>query len=80
MLTLCSVGLVLQITASMPAINTALVARETFSTIAKRQNWAQQEAGVIVVFAIVFVVAVGVIGLFIGRKISAARARKNGSA
>lgn len=64
----------------MPAINTALVARETFSTIAKRQNWAQKEAGVVVVFCIVFVVALGLIGLFIGRKISAARARKNGNA
>lgn len=60
----------------MPAINTAVVARDAMSHIAKRENWAQQEAGVIVVFAIVFVVAVGLIGLFIGRKISAARARK----
>lgn len=64
----------------MPAIKTALVARETFSTIAKRENWAQQEAGVIVVFAIVFVVAVGLIGLFISRKVTAARARKAGAA
>lgn len=64
----------------MPAINTALVARETFSTIAKRQNWAQKEAGVVVVFCIVFVVALGVIGLLVGRKISAARARRNGNA
>lgn len=60
----------------MPAINNAVVARDAFTHIAKRENWAQKEAGVIVVFAIVFVVAVGVIGLFIGRKISAARARK----
>lgn len=64
----------------MPAVNTALVARETISTIAKRQNWAQKEAGVVVVFAIVFVVAVGLIGLFVGRKISAARARRAGTA
>lgn len=60
----------------MPAINNAIVARDTLSHITKRQNWAQQEAGVVVVFCIVFVVAVGVIGLFISRKISAARARK----
>lgn len=60
----------------MPAINNALVAREAISHITKRENWAQQEAGVIVVFAIVFVVAVGVISLFIGKKISAARAKK----
>lgn len=63
----------------MPAINNAIVARDTLSHIAKRQNWAQQEAGVVVVFCIVFVVAVGVIGLFISRKISAARARKQSS-
>lgn len=63
----------------MPAINNAIVARDTLSHIAKRENWAQQEAGVVVVFAIVFVVAVGLIGLFIGRKISAARARKQAS-
>ena len=31
----------------MPAINTAIVARDTFSTIAKRENWAQQETGVV---------------------------------
>ncbi|KUI61026.1 hypothetical protein VP1G_08227 [Cytospora mali] len=52
----------------MPAINNALIAREAISHIAKRKNWAQKEAGVIVVFAIVFIVAVGVIGLFISRK------------
>lgn len=62
--------------AKMPAINNALISREAISHIAKRENWAQKEAGVIVVFAIVFIVAVGVIGLFVGRKISAARARK----
>ncbi|KAK7698177.1 hypothetical protein SLS64_012747 [Diaporthe eres] len=60
----------------MPAINNALVAREAISHITKRENWAQQEAGVVVVFCIVFVVAVGVIGLFISKKISAARAKK----
>ncbi|PSR76438.1 hypothetical protein BD289DRAFT_486855 [Coniella lustricola] len=47
----------------MPAIN-SLIAREAYSTIAKRSNWASREAGVIVVFCIVFIVAVGVIGLF----------------
>ncbi|KUI73031.1 hypothetical protein VM1G_11863 [Cytospora mali] len=60
----------------MPAINNALIAREAISHIAKRKNWAQKEAGVIVVFAIVFIVAVGVIGLFISRKVSSARARR----
>ena len=60
----------------MPAINNALFAREAVSQIAKRSNWASKEAGVIVVFCIVFIVLVGVIGLFIGRRISSARARR----
>jgi flagellar basal body-associated protein FliL len=59
----------------MPAIN-ALIVRDHFAQIAKRENWAQQEAGVIVVFCIVFVVAVGVISMWIFRKISARRAAK----
>jgi hypothetical protein len=62
----------------MPAVNTAsLVARDTFSHIAKRENWAQKEAGVVVVFCIVFVVAVGVLSLFIHKKIAARRAAKS---
>lgn len=60
----------------MPAINNVLVARDTMSHLAKRSNWAQREAGVIVVFAIVFIVLVGVIGLFISRRVSSARARR----
>ncbi|KAJ4423653.1 hypothetical protein N0V82_001676 [Gnomoniopsis sp. IMI 355080] len=42
----------------MPAIHSALVSRDTISHIAKRENWAQKEAGVVVVFCIVFVVAI----------------------
>jgi len=60
----------------MPAINSAIVARDTISHIAKRGNWASHEAGVIVVFCIVFVVAVGLTGLFISKKLSARRAAK----
>lgn len=60
----------------MPAVNTALLSREAVSNIAKRQNWAQQEVGVVVVFCIVGVVALGLISLFISRRVSAARARK----
>ncbi|KAK6076753.1 hypothetical protein SCUP234_03163 [Seiridium cupressi] len=63
----------------MPAINTAIVARDSFSSIAKRQNWAAKEAGVVVVFCIVFVVAVGLIGLFIHKKVAARKARKAGA-
>ncbi|KAI1502801.1 hypothetical protein F5X99DRAFT_407607 [Biscogniauxia marginata] len=60
----------------MPAINNALVARETFSRIVPRENWAQQEAGVVVVFCIVFVVAVGLIALWISKCLARRRATK----
>jgi hypothetical protein len=62
----------------MPAISNALVARQTFSNIAKR-NWASEEAGVIVVFCIVFIVGVGLIALFISKKLAARKARKQES-
>ena len=58
----------------MAAINT-LVAREAAHQIAKR-SWAGHEAGVIVVFCIVFVVAVGVGGLFLSRAIRSRRAAR----
>ena len=60
----------------MPAINSAIVARDTISHIAKRSNWAGREAGVIVVFAIIFVVGVGLIALFISKKLAARKAKK----
>ncbi|KAI1650238.1 hypothetical protein F4813DRAFT_5234 [Daldinia decipiens] len=60
----------------MPAINNAVVARDTLSHIVRRENWAQQEAGVIVVFCIVFVVAVGLIGLWISKAVAKRRATK----
>jgi hypothetical protein len=60
----------------MPAINSAIVARDTISQITKRSNWAGHEAGVIVVFCIVFVVAVGLAGLFISKKLAARKAAK----
>lgn len=58
----------------MPAIN-SVVAREAYSTIAKRENWAKKEAGVVVVFCVVFVVAVGIISLLISKKLKARKAR-----
>jgi len=60
----------------MPAINSAIVARDTISQITKRSNWAGREAGVIVVFCIVFVVAVGLSGLFISKKLAARKAAR----
>ena len=61
----------------MPAINTAIVARDTISQLTKRrENWAGHEAGVIVVFCIVFIVGVGLIALFAHKKLAARRAAK----
>lgn len=59
----------------MPAVK-AIAARGQFAQIAKRENWAQQEAGVVVVFCIVFVVAVGLLALFIHKKLAARKAAK----
>lgn len=57
----------------MAAIDTtALIARDV-AHLAKR-NWASKEAGVIVVFCIVFVVAVGLISLWLYKTISARKA------
>ncbi|KAI0206943.1 hypothetical protein F4808DRAFT_13086 [Astrocystis sublimbata] len=64
----------------MPAINTAIVARDAVHQLARRENWAQQEAGVVVVFAIVFVVGVGLLGLWISKCISKRKAKKAGMA
>lgn len=63
----------------MPALDLSLIARDAQSTVhqlAKRENWARKEAGVIVVFCIVFIVAAGLIGLFLYRKMLARRARR----
>ena len=59
----------------MPAINTIAI-REAFAPIAKR-NFAQEEPGVITVFVIVGLVAIGLIILFFYKK---ALARKNAKA
>ncbi|KAI5858182.1 hypothetical protein GGS23DRAFT_335277 [Durotheca rogersii] len=60
----------------MPAINNAIVARDNFGHIMRRENWAQQEPGVIVVFCIVFVVGVGLIGLWISKALARRKASK----
>ncbi|KZZ91118.1 hypothetical protein AAL_06859 [Moelleriella libera RCEF 2490] len=55
----------------MAAINTALIAREAaeaLNAFAKREDsWPHRNPGVMVVFCIVFVVAVGVTGLYISK-------------
>ncbi|KAK2593700.1 hypothetical protein QQS21_008608 [Conoideocrella luteorostrata] len=48
----------------MAAIDTALVARELF---AREKSWPAENSGVMVVFCIVFVVAVGLIGLYVSK-------------
>ncbi|CCF32202.1 hypothetical protein CH063_04627 [Colletotrichum higginsianum] len=63
----------------MPAIN-SIVARDAVHQLAKRQNWAAQEAGVVVVFCIVFLVAVGVTGLLVSRCLSRRKAKRQAAA
>ena len=58
----------------MPVTDTtALAAR---GILEKRNNWAGNNPGVVVVFAIVFVVAVGLLYLFISKKLAARREAK----
>ncbi|KAI0179114.1 hypothetical protein GGR52DRAFT_570014 [Hypoxylon sp. FL1284] len=59
----------------MAAVDYALVARDNLSHIAARSNWASREPGVIVVFCIVFVVGVGLIGLWISKCIAARKSK-----
>ncbi|KAI3326049.1 hypothetical protein HD806DRAFT_532702 [Xylariaceae sp. AK1471] len=62
----------------MPAVNTAIVARDATHQLTRRENWAQKEAGVVVVFAIVFVVGVGLLALFISKQLKKRKAQKAG--
>lgn len=57
----------------MPVINAALVTR---NALLKRDNWAAQNPGVTVVFAIVGVVAIALLYLFISKKMTARRERR----
>ncbi|KAK2059968.1 hypothetical protein LY76DRAFT_510951 [Colletotrichum caudatum] len=59
----------------MPAVD-SIIARDAVHQLAKRENWASQEAGVIVVFCIVFVVAIGIAGLLISRCLSRRKAKR----
>jgi hypothetical protein len=59
----------------MAAISTLQV-REAAGQLVRRENWAGKEAGVIVVFCIVFIVAVGLIGLFVSRALGRRRAAR----
>jgi len=59
----------------MPAIKDSLIAREAFSHIAKRSNWASENVGVMVVFCIVGVVGIGMIFFFVSKQLAARRNR-----
>jgi spore maturation protein SpmA len=60
----------------MAAIDTSALIARNVAHIAKRSNWAGREAGVIVVFAIVFIVAVGVVGLLIHKCLARRKANQ----
>lgn len=58
----------------MAAISLPVVARDSFTQLAKRgTDWPAKNAGVMVVFCVVFVVAVGLLSLFIYKKVLARR-------
>lgn len=58
----------------MAALDYSLVARDV---LAKRDNFAQQEPGVIVVFVIVGLVGLLLVSLFIHKKLVARKAAKS---
>ncbi|KAH6612488.1 hypothetical protein C7974DRAFT_418434 [Boeremia exigua] len=60
----------------MAAISHLIAARSEFAMaqLAKRENWAQREPGVIVVLCIVFLVAILLIGVWISKRKQANRA------
>jgi len=64
----------------MPSLEPAyaLLKRDVAHQLVKRKNWAAHEAGVVLVFCIVFIVAVFLIGLFISKKLKARRMAKGG--
>ena len=60
----------------MPALDYQLVARDAALQLVKRKNFAGKNPGVILVFCIVFIIVVGLLGLFLYRKMLARRARR----
>lgn len=61
--------------AALTLTTSALLARAT-TLPTKHRNWAKHEAGVILVFCIVFIIAAGLIGLFLFRMLAARRAKR----
>jgi hypothetical protein len=65
----------------MAAISLPIVARDTVVEIAKRgTDWPKKNAGVMVVFCVVFVVAVGLLALIIYKKMLARKERRQATA
>lgn len=60
----------------MPVIKSLIARDDAVHQLVRRSNWASDNRGVIVVFCIVFIVGVGLISLFIYRKMLARRANK----
>lgn len=61
----------------MAALDLSLLSRDAqLHQWNKRSNWAGKNAGVVVVFCIVFVIAAGLLGLFLQRKYLARMARR----
>ena len=62
----------------MPALGSSLVRREAGPLLKRinNNNWAGHNSGVVVVFCIVFIVGVGLLSLFIYRKMLARRAAR----
>ncbi|KAI9796294.1 MAG: hypothetical protein M1833_006379 [Piccolia ochrophora] len=63
----------------MPALHNSLGmphAHLNLRSLEKRANWAGQNAGIILVFCIVGIIAIGVISLFVYRKVTARKAAR----
>jgi len=60
----------------MAAISELQVREAAHQLIRRKSNWAGHEAGVIVVFCVVFVVAVGLLSLCISRALARRRAAR----
>lgn len=65
----------------MPAFTPGLVAGDLQShqLVRRGSNWASHNVGVTLVFCIVFIIASGLIGLFLYRKLLARKARRAGN-
>jgi hypothetical protein len=60
----------------MAVLDYSLVTRSTVHELVKRKNWAAKNPGVILVFAIVFTIALLLFSLLLHKRITARRAAK----